>query len=39
MGTFLGLSASNWFIWITMAVFIIAYFVVTEAITKKEEKK
>ncbi len=39
MGTFLGLSAANWMIWISMVVFIIAYFIITEAINKKEGDK
>jgi hypothetical protein len=39
MSTFLGLSISNWMIWGSMAAFILIYFVITEAINKREEKK
>jgi hypothetical protein len=38
MSSFLGLSASNWMIWIIMAVFIVAYFILTEALNKKEDE-
>ncbi len=37
MNTFLGLGVSNWIIWIVMALFILGYFVVTEALNKREE--
>ncbi|KIL46728.1 hypothetical protein KP78_18460 [Jeotgalibacillus soli] len=39
MSTFLGLSLSNWMIWVSMAGFIGGYFIITEVITKREEKK
>lgn len=38
MSSFLGLSASNWMIWVTMAIFIVAYFAVTEMLNKKEDE-
>lgn len=34
-----GLTISNWMIWVTMAAFIIAYFVVIEILNKKEDKE
>ena len=38
MSTILGLGLSNWLIWISMALFILIYFVVTERINKREEE-
>jgi cytochrome c-type biogenesis protein CcmH/NrfF len=34
---FLGLALSNWMIWITMILFILIYFVVTERMNRREE--
>ncbi len=34
---FLGLSVSNWMIWVTMILFILIYFVVTERMNRREE--
>ena len=33
-----GLAVSNWMIWVVMVVFIVAYFAVTEAINRREDK-
>lgn len=38
VSTILGLGLSNWLIWISMALFILIYFVVTERINKREEE-
>ena len=37
VSTILGLGLSNWLIWVSMALFILIYFVVTERINKREE--
>ena len=34
---FLDLALSNWMIWITMILFILIYFVVTERMNRREE--
>ncbi len=34
---FLGLAISNWMIWVTMILFILIYFVVTERMNRREE--
>jgi hypothetical protein len=34
---FLGLAVSNWMIWVTMILFILIYFVVTERMNSREE--
>ncbi|MDN7242939.1 hypothetical protein QWY14_14080 [Planococcus sp. N028] len=39
MSEFMGLAISNWMIWVVMVLFIIGYFILTEALTKREEKK
>ncbi len=36
---FLGLALSNWMIWITMVLFILIYFVVTERINRREDER
>jgi hypothetical protein len=39
MNELMGLAISNWMIWVVMVLFIIGYFVLTEALNKREEKK
>lgn len=39
MNTILGLGISNWMIWISMAAFILGYFVLTEILNKREEEQ
>lgn len=33
-----GLALSNWLIWVVMILFIVAYFVVTETINRREDR-
>lgn len=37
MATILGLAVSNWLIWASMVLFILAYFVYTERINRRDE--
>lgn len=38
MSTILGVGVSNWLLWAVMVIFIAIYFLVTEAINRREDR-